>query len=172
MLAVVGLGSNVGDREGHLAFAEARLASSTHLLTIHARSRVYETTPWGDVPQGPYLNAALLIDWVGTPRALLAVLLDVEREAGRVRNVRYGPRTLDLDVLWIDGIVYEDNELRVPHPRLTERNFALLPLLDVAPFARDPVTSAPYLRPGQDGVLAVWQPISGSTWRGKPATGP
>lgn len=153
--AVVGIGSNLGDRARHLAFAEDRLASFKDRLTVRARSRIYETAPWGDVPQGPYLNAALLIGWAGTPPELLALLLAVEREAGRVRDVRFGPRTLDLDVLWMGEIVYEDAALQVPHPRLTERAFALLPLLDVAPDARDPRTGRAYERPRLDGVLGV-----------------
>lgn len=127
-------------------------------VTVRARSSLYETAPWGasgDVPQGAYLNAALLVAWRGSPRGLLDQLLAVEREAGRVRDVRYGPRTLDLDVLWIEGVTHRDEALEVPHPRLTERAFALLPLLEVAPFARDPRTGAPYVAGSRDGVLAV-----------------
>lgn len=155
LLAVVGLGSNLGDREAHLAFAEARLGARVDQLAVRARSSLYETAPWGDVPQGPYLNAALLLAWSGSPRALLDLLLAVEREAGRVREVRYGPRTLDLDVLWIEGVAHHDEALEVPHPRLLERAFALLPLLEVAPFARCPHTGAPYVAGSRDGVLAV-----------------
>lgn len=122
---------------------------------MRARSSLYETAPWGTVPQGPYLNAALLVAWGGSPRGLLDRLLAVEREAGRVRTVRYGPRTLDLDVLWIEGLAHHDEALEVPHPHLTERAFAMLPLLEIAPFARDPRTGAPYVAGPPNGVLAV-----------------
>lgn len=123
--------------------------------TFVARSRTYETAPWGDVPQGPYLNAAVALEWEGSPEALLALLLRIERERGRVRDVRYGPRTLDLDLLWVDSVVVEGAELSVPHPRLHERAFALLPLLDVAPHARDPRTGEPYRAPPAEGILRI-----------------
>jgi 2-amino-4-hydroxy-6-hydroxymethyldihydropteridine diphosphokinase len=107
------------------------------------------------VPQGPYLNAAVALDWCTSPDALLEVLLRIERERGRVRDVRYGPRTLDLDVLWMDGVTLTRDELTVPHPRLHERVFALLPLLEVAPMARDPKTGEPYRAPPPEGILRI-----------------
>ncbi len=140
----------------HLEFALEKLEE----LSAGGRvvcSRTYETVPWGDVPQGPYLNAAALIMWKGSPRELLEELLRIERIAGRVRyaiDVRYGPRTLDLDLLWMDGVSESDEQLVVPHPRLHERAFALWPMLDVAPNACDPA-GRPYVRPPLDGVLAI-----------------
>lgn len=151
MSAVIGLGSNLGDRSGYLDFAVKRLGEHA---TVAARSRTYETAPWGDVPQGPFLNAAVLVTWAGSPRELLDLLLGIERLAGRVRDLRYGPRTLDLDLLWIEGITEASEDLVVPHPRLHERAFALWPLLDVAPFARD-AEGKPYERPPFEGLLAI-----------------
>ena len=148
---MVGIGSNLGDRLGYLEFAVRKLAE---LTVVVARSRTYETAPWGDVPQGPYLNAAVLVDWTKGPHALLDALLCIERDAGRVRDVRFGPRTLDLDLLWMEGIREVSEGLEVPHPRLHERAFALWPLLDVAPFARD-VHGKAYERPPFEGLLAV-----------------
>jgi 2-amino-4-hydroxy-6-hydroxymethyldihydropteridine diphosphokinase len=149
--SVVGIGSNLGDRLGYLEFAVRKLAE---LTVVIARSRTYETAPWGAVPQGPYLNAAVLVHWSMGPHALLRALLRIERDAGRVRDVRYGPRTLDLDLLWMEGIREVSEGLEIPHPRLHERAFALWPLLDVAPFARD-VHGNAYERPPFDGLLAV-----------------
>jgi 2-amino-4-hydroxy-6-hydroxymethyldihydropteridine diphosphokinase len=114
---------------------------------ITARSRVYETAPVGGVAQGPFLNAAVALAWGGEPSALMAALLEVERALGRVRDVRWGPRTIDLDVLWIDGLVVTEPSLVVPHPALHERAFALAPLLDVAPEAQDPRTGVRYAVP-------------------------
>jgi 2-amino-4-hydroxy-6-hydroxymethyldihydropteridine diphosphokinase len=135
--AVVGLGANLGDRLGALRAAAAR-------LPVVRRSRVYETAPVGGPPQPHYLNAAALVAFDGEPLALLDRLLAIEHELGRIRNVKNGPRTIDLDLLWIDGRVIDEQRLVVPHPRLHERAFALAPLLDVAPGAVDPKTGAAY----------------------------
>ncbi len=124
---------------------------------VLARSRVYETAPWGDVPQGPYLNAAALVDFHHGPEALLDALLAIERAQGRVRDLRFGPRTIDLDLLWMDGVVVESERLTVPHPRLQERAFALLPLLEVASFAVDPRSGVRFSSPGSEGILRVFE---------------
>lgn len=162
MRVVVGLGSNVGDRLANLRAAAARIAA---IAPVRARSRVYETAPVGGPPQGDFLNAAIAIDWSGAPLALLEALLAIERDLGRVRgetDVRWGPRTIDLDVLWIDGLVVSDARLSVPHPRLRERAFALAPLLDVAPGAVDPQTGEAYALPrGEDAVRAVEPALEG-----------
>lgn len=98
------------------------------------------------------MNAALLVDWEGEPILLLDALLAIEAELGRVRDVRWGPRVIDLDVLWIEGVVIGHPRLVVPHPRLHERAFALAPLLEVAPEAADPRTGTRYVVPSDDGV--------------------
>jgi 2-amino-4-hydroxy-6-hydroxymethyldihydropteridine diphosphokinase len=140
--AVVGMGSNVGDRIANLREAVLRVA---RFATVAGRSRVYETAPVGGPPQATFLNAAILVETELGPLALLDGLQRVERELGRTRDVRWGPRTLDLDVLWIEGVTVQDPRLEVPHPRLASRAFALAPLLDVAP-------SAPYAAPDDPGV--------------------
>jgi 2-amino-4-hydroxy-6-hydroxymethyldihydropteridine diphosphokinase len=91
-----------------------------------------------------YLNAALLVSFRGDPEELLDALLAIERALGRERRVRWAARTIDLDVLWIEGVALEEERLTVPHPRLTERAFAMTPLLDVVPGAIDPRTHAPF----------------------------
>lgn len=129
---VIGLGSNVGDRLGILTAAVARIGRDIAL--VEATSRVYETRPIGP-DQPDFLNAAILIRWNDSLDDLLAALLRVEAAFGRVRRERWGPRTLDLDILWSDSLSAKRDGLEVPHPRLNERAFAKLPLLDVAPDA-------------------------------------
>ncbi len=140
MRAVVGLGANLGDRHASLRAAIERVAE---LGVIRARSRVYETEPVGP-PQPRYLNAAIAIDTALEPDELMRKLLAIEAAMGRVRTEKNGPRTIDLDVLWIEGVARASDVLVVPHPRLAERAFALGPLLEVAPDARDPSTNRAY----------------------------
>jgi 2-amino-4-hydroxy-6-hydroxymethyldihydropteridine diphosphokinase len=140
---VVGLGANLGDRLVNLRRACDRLADAAQLL---ARSRVYETPPAGGPAQPDYLNAAVLLRTDEPIDALLARCLEVERSMGRKRPdpVRFGPRPIDLDLLWAGELIVADGSLELPHPRLTQRSFALRPLLDVAPDACDPRDGAPY----------------------------
>lgn len=104
---------------------------------------MYETVPVGAPPPN-YLNAAVLLETELKPEELMRELLAIEADMGRVRKERNEPRVIDLDVLWIEGLVVRTDQLTVPHPRLTERAFALEPLLDVAPDAADPGTGRPY----------------------------
>ena len=142
---VIGLGSNVGDRRAHLDAAVARLRADRALHVLR-RSPVYETPPAGGPPQGDYLNAAVLVVTSLEGREILGRTLAIERDLGRVRSTetRWGPRTLDLDLLWIEGEAIDEEGLVVPHPRLAERAFALRPLLDVAPDAVDVRTGRPF----------------------------
>ena len=142
MRVVVGLGSNVGERLVTLRSAVDAIASIADVL---ARSFVYETAPIGGVDQPDFLNAAVALDYAGAPLALLDALQAIEASHGRDRakEQRWGPRTLDLDVLWIDGLTVSEPRLVVPHPRLLERAFALLPLHDVAPKATVDLVVAP-----------------------------
>jgi 2-amino-4-hydroxy-6-hydroxymethyldihydropteridine diphosphokinase len=137
---VIGLGSNLGDRKGMLELALSRLAEMARIDRVSA---IYATAPIGP-PQPDYLNAAVRLTTHAPPLALLAQLLEIERMAGRERRVRWGPRTLDLDFLWGRDLVVDEPALRVPHPELERRAFALCPLLDVAPEATDPRTGMPY----------------------------
>jgi 2-amino-4-hydroxy-6-hydroxymethyldihydropteridine diphosphokinase len=134
---VIGLGSNLGDREANIAAAITALrAPDLHVLRS---SPLYETPPAGGPPQGDYLNGAVLIVTAIQALDLLDRCLSVERSLGRVRPdpTRWGPRTIDLDLLWIEGEAIAEPGLSVPHPRLHERVFALRPLLDLAPDASD-----------------------------------
>lgn len=138
--AVIGLGSNLGDKLEHLRAAVRALRK---IAKVERLSRVYETEPVGP-PQPVYLNAAVLLTYEGSPDELLEALLGTERALGRERREKWGPRTIDLDVLWIDGVALETERLVVPHPHLTARAFALRPLADVAPEAIDPETGRSY----------------------------
>jgi len=143
---VIGLGANLGDRLETLRSAVRRLEALGRVLEI---SRLYESGPLGP-PQPDYLNAAVLLESTLGPRELLEGLLGIEREHGRQRRERWGPRTLDLDLLYGPELVLEEPGLSVPHPELHCRAFALLPLLDVAPLALDPRTGLRYSELLQD----------------------
>jgi 2-amino-4-hydroxy-6-hydroxymethyldihydropteridine diphosphokinase len=127
---VIGLGSNLGDRGGYIAQGVERIAAIPH-VRVAALSPVYETEPIGPA-QPRYLNAALRADTELAAELLLEHLLAIERELGRIRTLRWGPRVLDLDILWASE-PHSSERLTVPHAHLTQRAFALAPLLDVAP---------------------------------------
>jgi 2-amino-4-hydroxy-6-hydroxymethyldihydropteridine diphosphokinase len=137
----VGVGSTLGDSAAILqaAFVSLDELPDTRLLKA---SRLYRTPAWGLTSQPDFLNAVAMLDTTLTPQALLAALLRIERDAGRLRRAdgsdRWGPRTLDLDLLLYADQVIEEPGLRVPHPHLHDRAFALLPLVEVAPQVRIP----------------------------------
>jgi 2-amino-4-hydroxy-6-hydroxymethyldihydropteridine diphosphokinase len=128
----VALGSNQGDRMEHLRQAVDELSG---LGVIEAVSALYETAPIGGPDQDPYLNAVVVLEADTAPEELLTALQQIEAVHDRVRTVRWGPRTLDLDIVTSDGPAMETPTLQVPHPRATERLFVLQPLSDVWPDA-------------------------------------
>ncbi|HET9438228.1 MAG TPA: 2-amino-4-hydroxy-6-hydroxymethyldihydropteridine diphosphokinase [Gaiellaceae bacterium] len=130
--AYVGLGANVGPREVTLLRAVDLLAEAEGVRMVGV-SQLRETEPVGVVDQPPFLNGVVAVDTSLSPHDLLALLLAVERELGRVRGERWGPRTIDLDLLVYGDEVVDEPGLRVPHPRLSERRFALEPLAELAP---------------------------------------
>jgi len=130
--AFVGIGSNLGDRETNLERALELLAAEDG-IEIAAVSEIRETEPVGPVEQGLFLNGAARVETSLAPRALLACLLTVENRLGRVREERWGPRTIDLDLLLYGDEQINEPGLSVPHPRLHERRFALEPLADLDP---------------------------------------
>lgn len=144
--AFLSMGSNLGDREQNLRGA---LAGTPDLVAV---SPVYETDPVGGPPdQGPYLNVVVELETDSSPRELLEICRSLENAAGRVRTVRWGPRTLDVDVLLVGDLVVADEDLVVPHPRLWDRRFVVAPLADLDP---DLVTPEAYARAGGE-VRAV-----------------
>ena len=118
----IALGSNVGDREVTLARARAAIAGIRDTRVV-GESAVEETDPLGPIPQGRYLNQMIVVETRLAPAALLAALQRIERAAGRVRSTRWGPRTLDLDIVLIEGKEIADEALTVPHPELPNRDF-------------------------------------------------
>ena len=130
--AFVGIGSNLGDREAHLARA-IELLSAEDGIEVSAVSEIRETEPVGPVEQGSFLNGAVQVGTELAPRELLDRLLGIEQRMGRIRRERYGPRTIDLDLLLYGDEVVDEPGLIVPHPRLKERRFALEPLSDLDP---------------------------------------
>ena len=129
----IGLGSNVGDRAAHLQYALDELARRGAVRWT-AVSAWYETDPVGPVAdQPPFLNGAATGETFLTPQALLSVCNEIEAERGRVREVRWGPRTLDLDILLWDDETIDTPTLTVPHPELARRAFVLMPLAEIAP---------------------------------------
>lgn len=132
VFAFLGLGSNVGDRLAHLQEAVDILDLRVG-LRVDAVSSVYETEPVGGPEQGAFLNMAARVATRRSPLRLLAACRAVEQALGRKRTVRWGPRTIDIDILLYGDRTMSTRRLVVPHPRLTERPFALIPLLEVAP---------------------------------------
>jgi 2-amino-4-hydroxy-6-hydroxymethyldihydropteridine diphosphokinase len=131
--AYVGLGSNLGDRSATLAHA-LELLGERRGISLVAVSSFRETDPVGYLDQPRFLNAAAAIETSLTPQALLLALLEVERQLGRTREgPRFGPRTVDLDLLLMEGVTVDEPGLTVPHPRLHERRFALAPLAELDP---------------------------------------
>ena len=121
-IAYIALGSNLGDREEYLERARSALAALPGTRLLRASS-VEETAPVGQVPQGPYLNQMVAIETELSPRELLDRLHEIERSAGRVRGVRWGPRTLDLDIVMFNGTTVNEPDLLVPHRELPNRDF-------------------------------------------------
>lgn len=150
---VIGVGSNLGAREAAIRCA-SELLSSREEIRVRALSTIYETEPLGP-PQPQYLNAAFLVESDLPAPGLLDVLLRIERRLGRRRQAgqRWGPRSIDLDLLWDERGAYESSELHLPHAELRNRDFALTPLLDVAPFLAEEYGAS---LEGLGGAPPIW----------------
>lgn len=125
----IALGANLGDRQANLQRARQLLAPQVRLL---AASSLYETPPWGYADQPPFLNQVLQGETRLNPMRLLTHLKKIEQRMGRQPTVRFGPRPIDLDILFYDRLVLDTPELTLPHPRLHERSFVLVPLAEIA----------------------------------------
>jgi len=137
----IGIGSNLGDRQGYIDLAKLRLGELPQ-TTLTGFSAVYETEPVGPIEQGAYLNAAAQLDTQLSPGELLGELAGIEQQTGRPgveQRVKWGPRTLDLDILMYGDLVLSENDLMIPHPKMHERDFALRPLADMDAQAVHPV---------------------------------
>lgn len=130
------LGTNIGDRKDHLDTAKELLPPH---VVVEEESSIYETEPWGYTDQPDFLNQVIRGRTSLKPKELLAYLKDIEKQMGRKKSFKYGPRIIDIDILFYDQETYQDSDLEIPHPRLLERAFVLVPLVDIAPKLRHPV---------------------------------
>jgi len=125
------IGGNLGDRAAYLQTALKRIEETCGAISHY--SSIYETAAWGNTDQPSFFNQAVVVSTTLSPEALIDQLLTIELEMGRIRDQKYGPRTIDLDILMIDGLIFNTEKLTIPHPQMHNRRFALLPMLEVAP---------------------------------------
>ena len=160
-ITYLALGTNLGDRPHNLCRAILSLSPSVRVL---AESALYETPPWGVTDQPAFLNMVIKAETDLPPAALLERLRKLERDMGRQPTVRYGPRLIDLDILFYDDKVIETPTLTIPHPRLHERSFVLVPLADLAPGLVHPLTGSTVRemlkQVDSKGVIRMTDPLS------------
>ncbi|MNW46070.1 2-amino-4-hydroxy-6-hydroxymethyldihydropteridinediphosphokinase [Fontibacillus panacisegetis] len=165
--AYIALGANLGDREATLLEAISLLQEQPDIIVLRT-SNMYETDPVGYVDQPNFVNMAVALSTTLSPADLLAVMLETELRLGRERKIRWGPRTVDLDLLWVQGQVIDTPLLTLPHPRMLERAFVLVPLADIVPEEDssglyETVHHALDLIDGKDGVrfwkTCSWQSV-------------
>ena len=137
--AYIALGSNIGDREQHLKNALAKIEELGEFVKLEKISSFYNTAPVGYVEQPDFLNAVVKVKTILEPEELLSILQEIENTEGRERKIHWGPRTLDLDILLFDDMVINTDTLVVPHPEMTKRDFVLVPLCEIAPYAIHPL---------------------------------
>ncbi|MPR34697.1 2-amino-4-hydroxy-6-hydroxymethyldihydropteridine diphosphokinase [Salmonirosea aquatica] len=150
------LGSNLGDRARLMQNAVDQIGARIGRLL--RASALYETAPWGGIEQPAFLNQVLEVETSLAPEEVLRIILEIEHEAGRVRYERWGARHLDIDILYFGSSVMDTPRLTVPHPRLHERRFTMVPLVEIAPDFRHPVlnkTNAELLDLCKDGEAVV-----------------
>ena len=134
----ISFGSNLGDREKNINEALKLINDSDDIEIINV-SKIIETEPWGYLEQDNFLNGVCEIKTLMTPKELIVFLLEIEKKLKRERLIKWGPRTLDLDVIYYDDLISEDDEIILPHPRMEEREFVLVPLNEIAPNKLHPI---------------------------------
>ena len=137
-VAYLGLGSNIGDRESYLDFAIDELNKDLYTKVTQV-SDFIETKPYGGVEQDDFLNGCIEVETLHEPLELLKLINDIEKSAGRERLIHWGPRTLDIDIILYDDIVYDDEKLHIPHIEMHKRDFVLVPLANIAGYKRHPL---------------------------------
>ncbi|MDQ0216173.1 2-amino-4-hydroxy-6-hydroxymethyldihydropteridine diphosphokinase [Oikeobacillus pervagus] len=163
-IAYLSLGTNLGDRILYFKKAVERISQEENIL-IKASSSIYETDPVGFVNQGKFLNIVLKIETDLTAGDLLDVCMEIEKELGRIRYFKWGPRTIDLDILMYNQENIETERLIIPHPRMHERAFVLIPLLEIDPLVKHPTLGIPLIEQletiqDKEGVK-LWRQING-----------
>lgn len=136
-IVYIGIGSNLGDRKANCMRAIELLAGKG--IVVRKESSLYETDPWGDKNQPKFLNMAIEIETEIKPQDLLSILADIEKELGRKRSYKWGPRVIDLDILLYNSLTIDQDDLKIPHPFMHERDFVLKPLYEIAPDVKHPV---------------------------------
>jgi dihydropteroate synthase/2-amino-4-hydroxy-6-hydroxymethyldihydropteridine diphosphokinase len=136
-IVYLGLGTNSGDRHANLLSAAALLPPKVTVLT---QSPIYQTPPWGYTEQADFLNQVIKAETTLTPLELLKYVKEIEEKVGRTATFRWGPREIDIDILFYDDLIFEDKKLTIPHPYLHQRNFVLVPLADLSPDLLHPLT--------------------------------
>ena len=159
LTAYLGLGSNLGLREDNLLRAIDLLRP---LVRVHCSSSVYQTAPWGYVEQPIFLNCVLEVTSTLAPHRLLDSVIGLEREMGRQRGARYGPRLIDVDILLYGNLNLDHSDLQIPHPRMHMRAFVLVPLAELAPNLNHPALNCSIAAlaqrvNGKEGVT-IWGP--------------
>lgn len=160
--AFISIGSNIGNRFQHLKDSIQALHSHDGVSVVSVSS-IYETAPVGYTDQADFLNVVISVSTELDAHELLATCQEIEHELGRVRDIRWGPRTVDLDILLYNHEDIETERLIVPHPRMHERAFVLIPLLEIAPTVVHPVTGSPYSEEAavHDDGVRFWQEVDG-----------
>lgn len=159
-IAYIGIGSNLGQREQYMMRAVQQLDESSHTRVLRC-SHMYETEPIGYVDQPAFLNMVIVVETLDQPKQLHAKMVEIEQAAQRVRKKRWGPRTLDLDLLLYNDLKMNDATLIIPHPRMTERQFVIVPLLDVWHGSKQDwrkILQELQTREGKDGIQ-LWKTI-------------
>lgn len=136
-IAYIGIGSNLGDRQENCLHAIYLLEKKG--IIIKKRSSMYETEPWGIKEQPNFINMAIEIETYLNPKELLKILKKVESEIGREESSKWGPRSIDLDILLFNDLIFIEDDLKIPHPLMHERSFVLRPLCEIAPDKIHPV---------------------------------
>ena len=157
--AFISIGTNMGDRQEYLKLAVTSLDATEGIESVETSS-IYETAPVGVTDQADFLNLVVRVGTVLTPLELLGECQRIEKELGRVRTIRWGPRTADLDILLYNNVSMDSETLSIPHPRMRERAFVLIPLTELAPDCLDPVTLRPFREEPamQEGGVELWTP--------------
>ncbi len=156
MQVFIGVGSNLGEPARNIDKAKELLLSCRDITFVKSSS-LYETEPWGLSEQPRFVNAVWLIETDLSPSGLFVLLKDIESRMGRKKVVKYGPRVIDLDILFYGNIIYQDSNLTIPHPRISERSFVLFPLCEIAPDFVHPVKEmkVSLLREKLDNMLDI-----------------
>ena len=134
------LGSNKGDREEYLKNAFSTLKSDSKVSIIEVSS-IYETKPYGNIPQKNYFNGVVLIETSYTPSEIYLLIKKIEKEVGRTESVRWGEREIDIDIILIDSLIFEDKNITIPHKEYELRDFVLVPMCEIDAEITDPRTS-------------------------------